>query len=181
MERQENILFFGSSSVRKTHLATTIAMEACSQRISTYFITCSELIQRLTKAYQENRHEAQKNYFRYKLLIIDEIGYLPISEVGANLFFQLITKRFETKSTIITTNIPLSKWGVVFSDPTLVNAILDWLVHHSQLIKITGRSYRMKDYLLDKDVLKALTDEKRKNIGKKLHLKIGIDIFRTNS
>lgn len=167
MERQENILLIGSSGVGKTHLATAIGMEACRQRISTYFITCNDLIQRLTKAYQENRHEALiKNYCRYKLLIIDEIDYLPISEVGANLFFQRIARRYETKSTIITTNIPLSKWGEVFSDPTLANAILYRLVHHSQLIKITGRSYRMKDYLLDKEVLQTSTDEKSKRIGK---------------
>lgn len=101
-----------------------------------------------------------KNYCRYKLLIIDEIGYLPISEVGANLFFQLIAKRYESKSTIITTNIPLSKWEEVFSDPTLANAILDRLVHHSQLIKITGRSYRMKNYLLDKEVLHSPNETK---------------------
>ncbi|EAC4616722.1 IS21-like element helper ATPase IstB [Listeria monocytogenes] len=161
MERQENILFIGSSGVGKTHLATAIGMEACRQRISTYFITCNDLIQRLTRAHQENRHEALiKNYCRYKLLIIDEIGYLSVSEVGANLFFQLIAKRYESKSTIITTNIPLSKWGEVFSDPTLANAILDRLVHHSQLIKITGRSYRMKNYLLDKDVHQSPIEEK---------------------
>ena len=80
-----------------------------------------------------------------KLLIIDEIGYLPIDRQGANLFFQLINKRYEKNSTIITTNQPFSKWGEIFSDPTLANAILDRLIHHSTVIKITGPSYRLKD------------------------------------
>ncbi|SET74353.1 IstB-like ATP binding protein, partial [Natronincola peptidivorans] len=80
----------------------------------------------------------------YKLLIIDEIGYLPIDKQGANLLFQLINRRYEKNSTIITTNQPFSKWGEVFSDITLANAILDRLIHHSSIIKITGPSYRLK-------------------------------------
>lgn len=86
-----------------------------------------------------------KHYSKYKLLIIDEIGYLPIDQLGANLFFQLITKRYEHTSTIITTNQPFSKWGEVFSDATLANAILDRLLHHAHIIKIVGPSYRTKD------------------------------------
>ena len=78
------------------------------------------------------------------MLIIDEIGYLPVDRDGANLFFQLIAKRYEENSTIITTNQPFSKWGEVFSDNTLANAILDRLLHHSSIIKITGPSYRLK-------------------------------------
>lgn len=79
------------------------------------------------------------------MLIIDEIGYLPIDQLGANLFFQLITKIYEHNSTIITTNQPFSKWADVFSDATLANAILDRLLHHSHIIKIVGPSYRTKD------------------------------------
>jgi len=104
------------------------------------------LIQNLRKAYNENRLEARlKHYSKYKVLVIDEIGYLPIDQLGANLFFQLITKRYEKTSTIITTNQPFSKWGDVFSDMTLANAILDRLLHHSHVIKIIGPSYRTKD------------------------------------
>ena len=86
------------------------------------------------------------------LLIIDEIGYLPIDKQGANLFFQLIAKRYEKKSTIITTNMTFNKWGDVFNDNTLANAILDRLLHHSSIINISGSSYRIKDKLehLDK-------------------------------
>lgn len=145
IEAKENILFIGTSGVGKTHLATSIGIEASSKRISTYFINCHVLINKLTKAFHENRHEAVlKQYYKSQLLIIDEIGYLPIDKIGANLFFQLIAMRYEKKSTIITTNIPLSKWGETFDDHTIAAAILDRLVHHSSIIKITGKSYRLK-------------------------------------
>lgn len=146
IENKENILFYDTPGVGKTHLATAIGVEAASKRHLTYFITCHDLIQNLRKAYDENRLEARlKHYSKYKVLIIDEIGYLPIDQLGANLSFQLITKRYEKNSTIITTNQPFSKWGDVFSDMTLANAILDRLLHHSHVIKIIGPSYRTKD------------------------------------
>ena len=115
-------------------------------------ITCHDLIQTLRKAYDENRLESRlKHFAKYKLLIIDEIGYLPVDKTGANLLFQLIAKRYEHNSTIITTNQPFSKWGDVFSDSMLANAILDRLLHHSHVVKMVGPSYRTKDYydLLD--------------------------------
>lgn len=146
IEKKENILFYGTPGVGKTHLATAIGIEAASKRQLTYFISCHDLIQNLRKAYNENRLEARlKHYSKYRVLIIDEIGYLPIDQLGANMFFQLITKRYENTSTIITTNQPFSKWGDVFSDMTLANAILDRLLHHSHIIKIVGPSYRTKD------------------------------------
>lgn len=146
IESKENILFYGTPGVGKTHLATSIGIEAASKRQLTYFISCHDLIQNLKKAYDENRLEARlKHYNKYRVLIIDEIGYLPVDKLGANLFFQLITKRYEHTSTIITTNQPFSKWGEVFSDITLANAILDRLLHHSHVIKIIGPSYRTKN------------------------------------
>jgi DNA replication protein DnaC len=146
LENKENIIFVGSSGVGKTHLATAIGIEACKRRVSTYFIHCQTLMNKLLKASEENRLDAViKQYARCKLLIIDEIGYLPLSKEGANLFFQLIAKRYEKTSTIITTNQTFSKWGEVFSDAILANAILDRLLHHSTIIKITGPSYRAKD------------------------------------
>lgn len=145
IENKENILFFGSSGVGKTHLAVALGVAAAKKRYITYFIPCHDLIMQLNKAHSENRLEAKlKHYAKYKLLIIDEIGYLSIDKQGANLLFQLINKRYEKNSTIITTNQPFSKWGEVFSDITLANAILDRLIHHSSIIKITGPSYRLK-------------------------------------
>lgn len=150
IETNSNILFIGSSGVGKTHLATSIGMEASSKRLSTYFIHFNDLMTKIKKAYQENRQESVvKHYSKYRLLIIDEIGYLPVEKEYSNIFFQLIAARYEKKSTIITTNQPLSKWGEVFNDNTIATAIIDRLVHHSSIIKITGKSYRIKDMILD--------------------------------
>ncbi len=148
IEEKKNILFLGPSGVGKTHLATSIGIEAAKKRISTYFISCHDLITKLNIAHQENRlKDVLKTFNKYKLLIIDEIGYLPVDKNGANLLFQLITKRYEKSSTIITTNQQFSKWGEVFSDNILANAILDRLLHHSYVFNITGDSYRIKDML----------------------------------
>ena len=152
MENKENVLFYGSPGVGKSHLAVSLGIAAAKTRLITYFISCHDLIMQLQKAQSENRLEVRlKHYAKYKLLIIDEIGYLPIDKNGANLFFQLIAKRYEKNSTIVTTNQPFSKWGEIFSDTTIANAILDRLLHHSHIIKITGPSYRLKDKLDDSD------------------------------
>lgn len=148
MENAENILFYGSPGVGKTHLAVSIGIAAARSRQITYFISCHDLIQQLNKAQSENRLDVRlKHFAKYKLLIIDEIGYLPVDRQGSNLFFQLIAKRYEKNSTIITTNQPFGKWSEVFSDATLANAILDRLIHHSHIVKITGHSFRLKDAL----------------------------------
>lgn len=148
LERHENILFLGPSGVGKTHLAVALGITAAKKRYSVYFITCHELITQLNKAHNENKLDQRiKHFCRYELLIIDEIGYLPVDKQGANLFFQLITRRYEKHSTIITTNMTFNKWGDVFSDNTLANAILDRLLHHSSIINIKGTSYRIKDKL----------------------------------
>ena len=148
LERHDNILFLGPSGVGKTHLAVSIGITAAKKRYSVYFISCHDLITQLNKAQYENKLDKRiKHFCGYELLIIDEIGYLPIDKQGANLLFQLIAKRYEKKSTIITTNMTFNKWGEVFNDNTLANAILDRLIHHSSIINITGNSYRIKDKL----------------------------------
>lgn len=148
IERKENILFVGSPGVGKTHLATSIGIENARNNHSTYFINCNDLIQALKKAYLQNRLDDKlKTLSKYKLLIIDEVGYLPIDIESANMLFQLINKRYEKNSTIITTNKPFSKWGELFGDNMIANAILDRLLHHSYVINITGKSYRTKDII----------------------------------
>ena len=118
LENAENIVFLGPSGVGKTHLATAIG------------VTAARL----------------KHFFKYKLLIIDELGYLPIEKDDAKLFFQLIDKRYEKRSTIITTNINFNSWDDVFFDPVIANAILDRVLHHAHVVNITGKSYRLKKY-----------------------------------
>ena len=148
LENNSNIILIGNSGVGKTHLATSIGIAAAKKRVSTYFIKCHDLINQLKKAYLENRLETRiKHFSKYKLLIIDEIGYLPIGEQEAKMFFQLIDRRYEKKSTIITSNINLSDWSDIFVDNMLASAILDRLVHHSSIVNILGSSYRTAEAL----------------------------------
>lgn len=152
VERQENIVFIGNPGVGKTHLAVALGIEAARHRNSVYFITCHNLMLKLNKAQKENRLDKQLQHLaQYKVLIIDEIGYLPVDHQGSNLFFQLIAKRYMNKSTIVTTNMPFSRWGEVFSDNTLASAVLDRLLHYSHIIRITGNSYRIKDKIAETD------------------------------
>ena len=147
LDRQENLIFIGSPGVGKSHLATSIGVAACEQGIRTLFINCHELLLRLQSAYENDTIErVMKRYANYELLIIDEIGYLPIQRQEADLLFQLINARYERHSTIFTTNSSLSGWGDVFKNPIATAAILDRLVHHSQIFKITGKSYRLRDH-----------------------------------
>lgn len=117
IEKNENIIILGNSGVGKTHLATSIGIEAARKRISTYFIKCNDLIDNLKRAKLENRLDNRiKHYTKYKLLIIDELGYLPLNHGDERMLFQLIDKRYETKSTIITSNLNFSEWGELFYD-----------------------------------------------------------------
>jgi len=148
LERAENIIFCGSPGVGKTNLAVSIGIEAAKQRYCVYFITFQNLISQLKKAYDENRLEARIKWFcRYRLLMIDELGYQKMDIASANLFFNLIAKRYEKSSTVITTNSPFSKWADIFQEPVLTNALLDRLLHHCSVLNITGPSYRLKDQL----------------------------------
>lgn len=146
VENKENVVFLGTPGVGKTHLAVALGMIAAGHRYSTYYINCHNLITQLNKAHYENRlQERLKNFAKYKVLIIDEIGYLPMDIQGANLFFQLITKRYEKNTTIFTSNKAFSAWNEVFSDITIASAILDRILHHCQVISIKGESYRLKE------------------------------------
>ena len=152
IEAKENIVFLGSSGVGKTHLATSIGIAAAKQRYSTYFIKCNDLLQQLKRAKLENRLDARLKHFnKYKLLIIDELGYLPIDVEDSKLFFQLIDMRYENKSTILTTNINFNSWDDIFYDPIIANAILDRILHHAHVVSISGNSYRLKDHLRQED------------------------------
>ena len=113
----------------------------------THFIKFSNLIAQLNKVNKEGRlNERIKHYCKYRVLIIDELGYIPIPKEDTLMFFRLINERYEKKSTIVTTNADFKYWGDIFSDNTLASAILDRLLHHCNVISIVGRSYRVRDY-----------------------------------
>jgi DNA replication protein DnaC len=146
LENTENVVFLGPPGVGKTHLATALGMETAGHRFSTYYINCHTLIEQMKKAHFENRlPDKLKALARYKLLIIDEIGYLPMDIQGANLFFQLIARRYEKASTVFTSNKTFSQWNDIFDDVTIASAILDRVLHHCTVIHIKGESYRLKE------------------------------------
>jgi len=148
LENQENIVFLGPSGVGKTHLATSIGISSAKKRFSTYFIKCHDLLQQLKRARLENRLDARlKHFTKYRVLIIDELGYLPINKDDSKLFFQLIDMRYEKKSTILTTNINFNNWDEIFYDAVIANAILDRILHHAHVVSISGKSYRIKDHM----------------------------------
>ncbi|HEC2172908.1 TPA: IS21-like element helper ATPase IstB [Staphylococcus delphini] len=153
LEKSINICFLGDGGVGKTHLAISLGIEAYIQNIKTRFYTFKELIELLTTSEEKGIiNKTLKQLNRIELLIIDEIGYTPISKEQTDLFYQLMSLRYEMKSTIITTNIPFSSWGDSFSNKIASAAIINRLIHHSKIFKITGDSYRLKVYKSEKSL-----------------------------
>ncbi|VEN74120.1 conserved hypothetical protein [Candidatus Desulfarcum epimagneticum] len=147
IEQKANVIFLGGVGLGKTHLAAALGYAACLKSHSVLFATAISVINNLSAAKNTGRlKEELKKYCKPKLLILDELGYLPVDHAGAKLLFQIISERYETSSTIITTNKAFKDWSEIFNnDSTLASAILDRLLHHAETILIEGQSFRMKD------------------------------------
>lgn len=146
-----NVIFLGGVGVGKTHLASALAYAACLAGHSVRFTTAVDIINTLTAAQIHHRLKAEiKKLLAPTLLVVDEVGYLPIDKTGANLLFQVISERYERGSIVLTTNQPFKAWPKIFNDDsTLTSAVLDRLLHHAETVVIEGRSYRMKDQIED--------------------------------
>ena len=143
IRQQGNIIFLGPPGVGKTHLAVSLALKACQAGISIYFTTMEDLITKLKKDHEAGRPGKGRGYYKSSLVIVDEVGYTPITREECNLFFRFVANRYEKASTIITSNKAFSDWTELFHDPVIVTAILDRLLHHSTVINIRGNSYRL--------------------------------------
>lgn len=146
VERAHNVVILGPPGVGKTHLSVALGFKAVEAGYSVLFLTLETLMTRLTRADGENRLEQTLKQLTYpKLLIIDELGYLPLTRFEASLFFRLIVRRYERASLIITSNKSFLDWGEIFNDHVLATAILDRLLHHSTTLNIKGESFRLKE------------------------------------
>ena len=146
VERNENVIAVGNSGTGKTHVALGLGLAACQRGLSVGFTTAAALVHELIEARDEKRLlNLQKKLARLKLLIVDELGFVPLSKTGAELLFEVFSQRYERGSTLITTNLPFDEWTEVFGSERLTGALLDRLTHRVHILEMNGESYRLRE------------------------------------
>ena len=160
IERRENVIALGNSGTGKTHIALGLGLAACQKGLSVGFITAAALVHELMEARDEKRLlRFQKQLAKYKLLIIDELGFVPLSKTGAELLFEVFSQRYERGSTLLTSNLPFDEWTEVFGSERLTGALLDRLTHHVHILEMNGDSYRLNQSKKTAKIPKNLTAE----------------------
>ncbi|MGB7264861.1 MAG: IS21-like element helper ATPase IstB, partial [Terracidiphilus sp.] len=145
LDRKENILLLGNSGTGKTHIALALGLAACQRGRRVRFITAAALVGELIEARDEKYlRRSQKQLTAHELLIIDELGYVPLSKTGAELLFETISQRYERASTLITSNLPFDEWTEIFGSERLTGALLDRITHHVHILEMNADSYRLK-------------------------------------
>ena len=144
VERRENVIAVGNSGTGKSHIALGLGLAACQKGLSVGFTAAAAMVHELIEARDEKRLlRLQRQLASYKLLIIDELGYVPLSQTGAELLFEVFSQRYERGSTIVTSNLPFDEWTSVFGSERLTGALLDRLTHHVHILEMNGESYRL--------------------------------------
>ena len=159
VERRENVIALGNSGTGKTHIALGLGLAACQKGLSVGFTTAAALVHELMEARDEKRLlRLQKQIAGYKLLIVDELGFVPLSKTGAELLFEVFSQRYERGATLVTSNLPFDEWTAVFDSERLTGALLDRLTHHVHILEMNGESYRLRHA---RDARKAKADPPR--------------------